>query len=314
MEIRDENQPMIVSKLKRRTTHEKDVERLILLVPEICHVTGLTQAMRSDFTVMKDVAVHTRLSPADRQQSLQRYLKRVDECPKAKAILSDWGLRLDINPVVLKGRVLDSEVLLFGSNFRERVNPSADFTRTATSKPMLKPVGLDNWVLVYIAKEEHIVKTYFGALKQEAQKMGMNITLPVLVKLDNDRPETYLKKMRENVTRDSQLIMTIVPAQRSDRYSAIKKFCLIENPVASQIVVTKTISDQGKLNAVAARIALQINCKIGGELWGASCPMKNLMIIGIDIYHDVKANSTGRNSIAGVVSSWNRSESVSSSP
>jgi uncharacterized membrane protein len=44
------------------------------------------------------------------------------------------------------------------------------------------------------------------------------------------------------------LIVTIVPAQRADRYQAIKKFCYVENPIANQVIVTKTISNEKKLN------------------------------------------------------------------
>jgi len=45
---------------------------------------------------------------------------------------------------------------------------------------------------------------------------------------------------------------------------------------------------------------MQINCKLGGELWAVDIPLKNLMIIGIDVYHDV---SRGKKSIAGFVAS-----------
>ena len=43
------------------------------------------------------------------------------------------------------------------------------------------------------------------------------------------------------------MIVTVVPAQRSDRYSALKKYCYCESPVPSQVIVTKTISNQQKL-------------------------------------------------------------------
>ena len=39
--------------------------------------------------------------------------------------------------------------------------------------------------------------------------------------------------------------------------------------------------------------------------WACNSPLKNAMVIGIDVYHDTTAKSTGRNSIAGFVSSLN---------
>ena len=51
-------------------------------------------------------------------------------------------------------------------------------------------------------------------------------------------------------------------------------------------MVTKTISNEKKVTSVVQKIALQINCKLGGELWGCPTPFKRLMTIGIDVYHD----------------------------
>ena len=47
----------------------------ILLVPELCHMTGLTDEMRSDFRVMKDLAVHTRVEPMQRVDTLTRFME-----------------------------------------------------------------------------------------------------------------------------------------------------------------------------------------------------------------------------------------------
>merc|ERR1711862_933076 len=99
-------------------------------------------------------------------------------------------------------------------------------------------------------------------------------------------------------------VLMVFPAQKSDRYAAIKKLCCIESPVPSQVVCLKTISNEKRLSAVAQKIALQINCKLGGELWACQTPVKRLMVVGIDVYHD-KSRKMG--SIAGVVASLNDS-------
>ena len=54
--------------------------------------------------------------------------------------------------------------------------------------------------------------------------------------------------------------------RRSDRYAAIKKLCIAEKPVASQAINLKTISNEKKATSVVQKIALQINCKLGGEV------------------------------------------------
>jgi len=37
--------------------------------------------------------------------------------------------------------------------------------------------------------------------------------------------------------------------------------------------------------SVATKIGIQINAKLGGEVWGVQIPTKTLMVIGMDSYH-----------------------------
>lgn len=52
--------------------------KLIMLIPELCYMTGLTDEMRSDFRVMKEIAQHTRLSPTARQECLVKFVRNVN--------------------------------------------------------------------------------------------------------------------------------------------------------------------------------------------------------------------------------------------
>ena len=58
--------------MQRKTTEAEDVVQTILLVPELCNLTGLTDTMRADFKVMKDVAQFTRVTPTQRQEVSSR--------------------------------------------------------------------------------------------------------------------------------------------------------------------------------------------------------------------------------------------------
>ena len=70
----------------------------------------------------------------------------------------------------------------------------------------------------------------------------------------------------------TQLVVTIFPSQREDKYNAIKRQLCADTPVPSQVIVARTISPGNKLRSVSQKIALQINCKLGGELWGVKIP------------------------------------------
>ena len=53
--IKDKKQPLLVSRAKKKTKEEEDVNKTIALIPELCNLTGLTDQMKADFKVMKDV-------------------------------------------------------------------------------------------------------------------------------------------------------------------------------------------------------------------------------------------------------------------
>ncbi|VVC90369.1 unnamed protein product, partial [Leptidea sinapis] len=107
--------------------------------------------------------------------------------------------------------------------------------------------------------------------------------------------------------RDKQctmLVVVICSTKTDDRYSSIKKICCAENPIPSQVINARTIMNQQKLRSITQKILLQINCKLGGTLWGISIPFKTAMVIGIDCYHDP---SRRLRSVCSFVASYNQS-------
>jgi hypothetical protein len=49
----------------------------VCLVPELCYLTGLTDAMRSDFQVMKDISMYTRITPNQRQGAIKKFIRNI---------------------------------------------------------------------------------------------------------------------------------------------------------------------------------------------------------------------------------------------
>jgi len=306
IEVRDQDQPMLIHRPKRKALGEEEVEKLICLVPELCLLTGMTDQMRADFRIMKEVSNFTRLNPQKRKEAMKKFVDAVNRDPNAKKHLSDWGLSLDPSPLSVTGRLLSPETIFFGGNRREPAGAKGDWGRAATNCPMLTPIALKKWAIFFINRNQDAAKEFCKMLGQQGPKMGMNIAQPKVISLPNDRTETYLKEIRQVIDPSVQMIVTLVPAQKADRYSAIKKLCCLEKPIASQVICLKTVNNPKKLQAVAQKIALQINCKLGGELWACATPWEDLMVVGIDVYHE---KSHKRGSIAGVVASMNKSMS-----
>lgn len=115
--------------------------------------------------------------------------------------------------------------------------PNADFGKYATNNPLLKVINLTNWMVIYVGKDEKAAKAFVDLMERNSRPMGMSVNRPQLVKLNDDRTETYANALRNNLKADTQMVVCICPTSRDDRYAVIKKICCAENPIPSQVSV-----------------------------------------------------------------------------
>lgn len=305
LQVHDVTQPLLISKPKKKAVGEASTQddKLICLIPEFCFMTGLTDEMRNDFKVMKDIAVHTRVTPERRQFALQKFIENVNTTPEAHKCFTDWNLELDQNPMALEGRLLNRETLHFGGNASIQVGPEADWGRQATSNKVLVSVDFDKWVIVYSKRDSARAMEFTKMLRSVCPAMGISVKDPIHIQILNDRTETYCEALKGAINPTVQIVVIIFPTARDDRYSAVKKLCCVDMPVPSQVINSKTIGNPQKLRSVVQKIALQMNCKLGGELWSVQIPVESLMICGLDTYHDA---SRSKKSVLAFVASMNQ--------
>uniref|UniRef100_A0A8P4K2J0 Piwi like RNA-mediated silencing 1 n=1 Tax=Dicentrarchus labrax TaxID=13489 RepID=A0A8P4K2J0_DICLA len=234
-------------------------------------VTELLSLMRADFHIMKDLSVHTRLTPEQREGRLNRFITNIQKNADAQSELDKWGLNFDKKLLNLKGRVLPGERIFQGTR------SAADWSREMRGLPVISAPPLNNWIMFH--------------------------TRPALlfrVEYD-DHQESLLRALQHNVGPQTEMVVVILPSNRKDKYDSVKKFLCVDCPTPSQCVVARTLNKA--LMTVATKIILQMACKMGGELWSVEIPLKHLMIVGIDCYHDITA---GKRSIGALVASLNQ--------
>ena len=56
------------------------------------------------------------------------------------------------------------------------------------------------------------------------------------MEIPNDRTDTYLNAVRQQIGSHLQLVVTIFPTSCDDRYAALKKLCCIDSPIPSQVL------------------------------------------------------------------------------
>jgi aubergine-like protein len=78
VKIRDLEQPLLISLTKARERRSGEPE-YVYLVPELCRMTGLTDDMRGNFAVMRDLGEHTRINPPVRLKRLENFNQRLQQ-------------------------------------------------------------------------------------------------------------------------------------------------------------------------------------------------------------------------------------------
>ena len=207
----------------------------------------------------------------------------------------------------IAARVLPVEMITMGARNRSPqfvYDPkSAEWSREMRNLALLGPKSCQNWVMVYLVRDSKMASDVFDSLKRVGGPMGMQFANPKQVELQNDQTASYINGLKTNCRPGTDFVLCLLSTNRKDRYDAIKTHLCVENPIPSQMIFTKTLSKQQMMMSVCTKVAIQINCKLGGECWAVDIPMGFTMIVGIDTYHD----SAQRNrSVVCMVASLNR--------
>ncbi|XP_043528793.1 piwi-like protein Ago3 isoform X2 [Frieseomelitta varia] len=307
LEIKDMNQPLLVHCENFKSSTGETQEKIILLVPELCYLASLSESVRTDFRIMKDLMTLTQMTPNARRDVIRHFITEVQNNNVPREILAEWGLQLESDVTEFTGRMFEPECIIFGNNarFTSSTERGADWSSAVTRNTPLRIPNLNHWYVLYCQKDTRCTQEFVGMLKNVSKVIGMSIKEPHLVCLKDDRIETYVQALRKNIQQTVNLMVIVFPTNRTDRYSTIKRICCVEMPVPSQVIMSRTISRGDRLKSITEKIALQINCKLGGALWALNIPMDNCMICGIDVYH-AGAGQSMKGSVAGFVASLDK--------
>lgn len=77
--IRDPHQPLLVSRPKKRDLHRGDTGP-ILLIPELCQMTGLSDDIRKNYKTMRELSTHLQQAPDRRVENIQNFMRRLRCC------------------------------------------------------------------------------------------------------------------------------------------------------------------------------------------------------------------------------------------
>ncbi|KAB0805015.1 hypothetical protein PPYR_01985 [Photinus pyralis] len=285
LNISDKRQPMLVSRAKAREIRSGMAE-MVFLVPELCRMTGLTDSQRANFQLMRALADHTRVGPGARIQKLLAFSQRLRSKPEIVQELQQYDLALANNLVEFAGRVLPPEKIMCGDGRSYSAGAEVDWTRELRSNAMVHAVPLNTWVVVCPNRVKDKAQSFVQMLTRAANGMRWNLPFPKLQEIRDDRTPSYIDGIDAAMANHNpQLIMCVATNNKADRYASIKKKCCVEKAVPTQVILAKNLDSKGAMS-IATKVAIQLNCKIGGAPWSIPLPYKNLMVVGYDVCHD----------------------------
>jgi len=300
IEVKDKNQPLLLHIKRNRDGTEQN----IYLVPELCAIAGLSDEMAGDYNAMKQISVYTKLNPDDRMKKVTRLLKLLtgteetksekpgeenkDSAPSAKDICNDWKFLIDPNPVEVIARKAPPVRIKLKNGQIKEVRDNGQFDLKAG---IFKSLKIDPWAIVFEEGKRDMVEEFVDTLYKAAKTIDIEVAHPQYISSPSAHGDAFINAIKNFLEQGGkpEVIVCILPGKSSSDYADIKRWATKKSPpILTQIVKPGTLR-KDKIRNICANIALQINAKMGAELWQVeSVPgiPRITMVIGIDISRD----------------------------
>lgn len=236
IEIKDPHQPLLLNLRKLRIPNHEDVVNMPLcLVPELSYITGLTDQLRTDYKLMRDIANRTNLTAMKRMQMLEKFYNSINNCPEASKVLNDWGLRLTDATTMIPGRILQKDYIIFGKGAREYSGNAASFSKELYNNDILNGIHMYDWLLLHTYRDTKAAKILVENFSKCASFLKLKMGRPNMICLSADDATAYVNALKLNVQKSTQIAVCILQNLREDIYSAIKTFCCTQLALPTQV-------------------------------------------------------------------------------
>ena len=275
IEIKDKKQPLIRCLPSIKDKRGSTPSGPLLLVPELCSMTGLTESLKADFNLKKEMTQRTQLIPNKRIAELHKFLGKMNTNPEIKKEMASWGMSFEPNLVEFTGRELPAEKIYMLNDTDQTaqayIQKTGDFSKEIRGKKMKVPLNINQWTIIVGPRDKGLVDDFSQTLHRVCTPLGVNLAKPVVVPLENDRVGAFLDACKK--VKDVQMVVIVVPNNNKDRYDTIKKVFCCEQPVASQVIVSRTLAKKQMLMSVCTKVGIQMACKLGAEAWALTIPV-----------------------------------------
>lgn len=272
-----------------------------LLIPDYMHLTGVTDAMKSNPQVMKALSMKTRLPPGERVRQISRLMGRIiqdqsqnQEQKRREAIKKeessgkkrrpkmDNPLKMEQNPTRITGRIMPPFDIQFPNNRRHTLQDGRkDFSRDVRSVGFFSRPQIGNWAAVYPSCFERDARRFVDTFKrvagmQKAQFMpARHVPVQGQGMMTGQRAFVPWKNALTQIIRQRpEVLLIFIPKGDAFIYSYVKHEACIENGIVTQCISTDTLSGGGGRGrrgpnpmAIAGNLFKQMMAKLKHCCW-----------------------------------------------
>ncbi|CAG9312433.1 unnamed protein product [Blepharisma stoltei] len=278
--IAHDDQPLLLSKTKTLDCY---------LIPEFCVMTGLTDEIRADFNIMKDMANATKKEPQSRLQESGGLIKALKDNPRTNAEINEWRVNITPDPAGFDGYVLPAGNIMMGGGNSFKINEQNGSFDRDVQNTMFQQPPLDRWGIFYCENDKRLIDQFMTVMQQVIGTYKVNCQKPAMFGVKSDRWNDWDQKLKESLNPQVQMIVCVLPGQRgkSRLYDDLKRLTFSQLPVPSQCILNGTLKKDKGLRSVVNKVMMQINAKAGGIPWamqGLPLTDQPTMIVGIDVF------------------------------
>lgn len=280
--IQDLNQPLICCHRRRQNKDE-------FYVPELCSLTGLTDDMRADHNVMRDLKDRTGLPP---ERRLRQQINFLDSSLKNKEFcdsLKKWQFSPGdpARPLQVTARVLPPPPVVFADNRLTNQDENRPGSWNIRNDRLFRIPKVESWVVIAPPRSQPEVNKFVSVLQQVSRPLGLSWPDPEVRFLDDAHENAYVEAFERFVNPSRcGLVIVVLPSDRKSLYDRVKQHLCLEIPVPSQCVQLRTIKSEQGIHSKATKLCVQALSKMGGAPWTLNIQWPGrTMVIGIDVYH-----------------------------
>ena len=305
IDIKIEDQPLLIEELRKRNISENSEIRIRYLVPELVYLTGIDDLNENE---RNDILEKSKPQPTKKVELMEkgfkylnnkekRKIKKKDKIIELKSpeeIRVEWGINFEQNFTDVEARCLSLPNIIFGESNnteiilnRGRFRQQKDILPVHFNKDNCMLLTFDNNNLLELARDD------CEQMKIAGKAFGINFELPQLQRINNinnmNKTELIHELQKIDYNHGKKMIIVVLDKKTKNLYSTIKDFIYSQTGLASQFM----LHDEGQRGAKKKQslsyysgVLNQMVVKSNGELFkikfSEEIDKNPSIIIGID--------------------------------